>query len=289
MQRLALGCLLILLLGHILWASEDFEKKGKRTPSHKSWVLETYIKHHPFSISMVLGVPSDRWSTEFRGDHLYIDKDAKDPEKSCLQLSWQSDTFLKDVAPLMGKVFYLYVAPEHFKTKETSALAIERVLALLNPWGSFYYKPHFVDLYDTAPPVYLEAFKHNCLPLEIGVKSLAKRQETSYIRETFCVPIQNLMTPHFKKVTTCVRRINDSRENMYWGNTPLVSGEAALCPSRLVSGALISPVTQDDRVTSISKPHAPLVLGRLSEEKKRCPRKQRRMMSPHSQEKPASP
>ncbi len=271
MRKVALGCFGVLLLGEALWASGEFEEKEKRAPP-KSQVLEAYIKEHPHGISVVLGMPTQTWSAEFRGDHLYLDQDARDPKKSCLQLSWQSDDFLKDAAPLMGKVSYLYVVPGHFKTKGPSALAIERVLALLSPWGNFYYKPHFSDLYDTAPHVYLDAFKNDCLPLEIGVKSLPKGEETSYIRTIFGAPIQNLMGRHFEKVTTCVGRMEDARENMYWGKAPLLSGKAALYSSQLVTGLLRPSFPQESRLTSFVPPRVPLVLGRSCEENKEAPK-----------------
>jgi hypothetical protein len=213
---------------------------------------------------------SETSSREFQGEYLYIDEGAKDPGKSCLQLSWQSDNFLRDAAPLMGKVSYLYVVPGHFKTKETSVLAIERVLALLDPWGNFYYRPCFREVDKGAPDVLLETFKNECLPLEVRFKG----KSAPSIQEIFESSVCKLMARHFEKVTQHFKELGDGRLSLYCGERPLIHQEVLDPLSiRNIHKAFGPYFESKNPEHFICKPSYPLVLGRLCEEKKEALRR----------------
>ncbi|MBA4749373.1 MAG: hypothetical protein H2057_02010 [Alphaproteobacteria bacterium] len=266
MRRLAIGCLGILFLGHTLWASESLEEKEIAPPPRRS-VLEDYITQHPYSISVVLGVPYRAWSFEFGGDHLYIDEEAKSLEKPCLQLSWACHDFLEKVAPLVGKVSYLYLVPSHYKTKMPRSLDVAKIFTLLSPWGKFYYQPAFVAArWDASCPI-LREFARDFLPLQIRTSSREKA-ESQYVEETVQPPIIALFKRYFEDVAIFVT-FKDARDNTYLGERPLIHQEVRDPLSiRNVHKAFGPYFDSKNPEDFFSQPLYPLVLGRLCEETK---------------------
>jgi hypothetical protein len=281
MRKVALRYLGGLLLGHALWASGEFEEEERiaptpcpliveagieGVPAPRPSVLEDYITRHPYSISVVLGAPSEKWSFEFRGDHLYLDEEAKDPTRSCLQLSWERHDFLEKVAPLVGKVSYLYLVPTCYKTKTRSPLDVAKIFTLLGPWGKFYYQPAFVEASWDASYGILREFARDLLPVQM--KAAPKKKKVSrYIQKTFEPPITALLKRHFEEVAIFVT-LGDARENTYRGEKPLIHQEVRDPLSIRNVHKAFGPYFESKKPEHfIWKPSYPLVLGRLCEEK----------------------